>query len=192
MEKDLVKEAICLQDEKGNDFFIDEDEREIKDCKQCLMIKNPPIDFHLSEEAKVVKTEGRKRFVVRSVVATMGSWAGYLSSEREQYLQDSIDEVDDRIDRDDKPKNITLWKNESRYRTLSCDVIYRTRYGTVVAKNLDSGDKLYTIKLPRVSGNQEEMLLQSADGDVVVVGKDGTAHTWSHKVAKLRGLVARL
>ena len=73
------------------------------------------------------------------------------------------------------PGNITLWKNADG----SYDVLYRKDDGVVVAKNLETGQELYTIKIPRAEGT--EKLLQSPEGVVVVVDKNGkNSRLWSH------------
>lgn len=73
------------------------------------------------------------------------------------------------------PENITLWKNADG----SYDVLYRRDDGVVVARNLETGQELYTITIPRAEG--AEKLLQSPEGVVVVIDKNGkNSRLWSH------------
>lgn len=77
-------------------------------------------------------------------------------------------------------KNITLWRNDD----ASYDVIYRREDGVVVAEDLETGEALYQIKLERSQGSATEELLQSEQGVLQVIDKNGKATILSHRKYK--------
>lgn len=168
MSNEVIKKIVCTVDASGNKLFTNQDGAAVDIAPGCRAIEDPSGPW--DEGACLIKKNGA--FFVKLKTATRNGTSGYMINKQVGPFA-SMNEA-----------NLFLVKVPRENGKFVCDVVYRTATGRVVATNLNSEKEIYSVELPLAEGDQEEKLLLSENGDVVVVGKDGAAFAWSHRERK--------